>query len=412
MEQLGKVLSQNDPDTAGINFLVDARSVVINMPTPLENVRLGDALDAIVLNASKPIKYSILDDEISFSMKDQAPSLFTRTFKVNTNMFFASLRKQTGLQTNSVSTMARKFFSTLGVDWESPEGKTIFYNDRLGSLTVRATLPDLDTIESAIVPLNKVGPQIHIKARFLEVPQKTFQDLVRPNLLTNDAVKSGTNTGPDLLTNEKFKAVLRALEQRDGVVALAEPEFTSTSGRQTQMRATQIINVVTNIVFEESYTNQDGVIVSNSIVPKTSTVETGPVLDVVPYVLSDGYTINLALIPSLTEFLGYDQPTNTTPVYTSAGEKINLPKALPNFRVRQAVANVNLWDGQTVVIGGLPVENYVNGVVVKRKTTASGKELVIFVTAIIVDPAGNRIHSDQGVRGSYDDLSKPRSTQF
>jgi hypothetical protein len=62
------------------------------------------------------------------------------------------------------------------------------------------------------------------------------------------------------------------------------------------------------------------------------------------------------------------------------------------------------------VLGGLPVENYVNGVVVKRKTTASGKELVIFVTAIIVDPAGNRIH--RGVRGSYDDLSKPRSTQF
>jgi len=60
----------------------------------------------------------------------------------------------------------------------------------------------------------------------------------------------------------------------------------------------------------------------------------------------------------------------------------------------------------------LPVENYVNGVVVKRKTTASGKELVIFVTATIVDPAGNRIHSDQGVRGSYDDLSKPTRTQF
>jgi Flp pilus assembly secretin CpaC len=250
-----------------------------------------------------------------------------------------------------------------------------------------------------------VTPQIHIKARFLEVPKETFQNLVMPNLLSNDAVKSGTNTGPDLLTNEKFKAVLRALEQRDGVEALAEPEVTATSGRQTQMRATQIINVVTNFALQENGTNV-------SVFPQTGKVETGPVLDVVPYVLSDGYTINLALIPSLTEFLGYDQPTNTTTVYDKAGEKIDLPKSLPKFQVRQAVASVNLWDGQTVVFSGLPEKNYVNGVEVKRKTTASGKELVIFVTATIVDPAGNRIHSDQGVRGSYDDLSKPRGTQF
>jgi len=38
----------------------------------------------------------------------------------------------------------------------------------------------------------------------------------------------------------------------------------------------------------------------------TQQVETGPILDVVPYVLADGYTINLALIPSLTDFNGYD----------------------------------------------------------------------------------------------------------
>src|ERR1019366_6026781 len=69
-------------------------------------------------------------------------------------------------------------------------------------------------------------------------------------------------------------------------------------------------------------------------------------------------------------------------------------QVLPRFTVRQVAATLNLWDGQTAVLGGLPVENYVNGVVVKRKTTASGKELVIFVTATIVDPAGNRVHSD------------------
>jgi len=328
--------------------------------------------------------------------------LFTRTFKVDTNAFVAALRKQTGLQTNTVSAMARSLFSQLGLDLESPPGKSVFYGDRLGMLFVKATASDLDTIERAIQALNYVAPMIHIKARFLEVPQKTFQDLVRPNLLTNDAVKSGTNTGPDLLTNEKFKTVLRALEQRDGVEALAEPDVTTISGRQTQMRATQIINVVTNFALQENGTNV-------SVFPQTEKVETGPVLDVVPYVLSDGYTINLALIPSLTEFLGYDQPTNTTPVYTSAGEKINLPKALPNFRVRQAVANVNLWDNQTVVIGGMPATSVlitkdqvpilgdlplIGRLFQSQSKTSVEKELLVFITATIVDPAGNRIRSD------------------
>src|ERR1019366_5017031 len=97
---------------------------------------------------------------------------------------------------------------------------------------------------------------------------------------------------------------LRSLQARSGVEVLGEPEVTTLSGRQTQMRATRAITVVTNLVFQDTFTNEIDATVSASIVPQTSKVETGPVLDVVPYVLADGYTINLALIPSLTEFLG------------------------------------------------------------------------------------------------------------
>jgi hypothetical protein len=41
------------------------------------------------------------------------------------------------------------------------------------------------------------------------------------------------------------------LQQRTGVETLAEPEVTTTSGRQTQMRATSIINVVTGFNFQQ-----------------------------------------------------------------------------------------------------------------------------------------------------------------
>ena len=69
--------------------------------------------------------------------------------------------------TVDVSLAARNFFTTLGVNMFPP--KSVFFNDRLGLLFVRATLSDLDTIESAIQALNQVAPEVHIKARFIEV---------------------------------------------------------------------------------------------------------------------------------------------------------------------------------------------------------------------------------------------------
>jgi general secretion pathway protein D len=147
---------------------------------------------------------------------------------------------------------------------------------------------------------------------------------------------------------------------------------------------------------------------TSAVTPNTQQVETGPLLDVIPYVLSDGYTINLTLIPSLTDFNGYDTPPNI-PGVTGSLNVVQLPVVLPDFTVRQVVTTVNIWDNQTVVIGGL-VSSTVSttkdkipmlgdlpffGKLFQSQTKNSVKKnLMIFVTATIVDPAGNRVHSD------------------
>src|SRR4029077_18963567 len=74
---------------------------------------------------------------------------------------------------------------------------------------------------------------------------------------------------------------------------------------------------------------------ASAISPITQQVETGPTLDVVPYVLADGYTINLALIPSDLEFGGYDQLA--LPQVTGNLNVVQLPTVLPKFTVRQLV---------------------------------------------------------------------------
>ena len=53
------------------------------------------------------------------------------------------------------------------------------------------------------------------------------------------------------MTDPNFRVVIKAIEQRSGSETLAEPEVVTTSGRQTQMRATRLIFVVTGYDFQQ-----------------------------------------------------------------------------------------------------------------------------------------------------------------
>ena len=318
-------------------------------------------------------------------------SLLSRHFRVDTKKFTDGLRKATGSQTDNISTMARSFFSTLGVNLELP-GKSVFFNDRLGELFVRATATDLDTIENALETLTAATPQIHIKARFLEVPKEMLSLLRQFPELTN---------GVTILPAASFRKLMQTLESNPGTETLAEPEVVTTSGRQTQMRATVIQTIITNYAFHATGTN-------SAIYPQSDQVETGPVLDMIPYALSDDHTINLTLIASHKVFLGYDQPpTNAVGKYIKEYD-MTLPVILPSFRIQQASAQVNLWDGQTVVFGkpqqhffdgdkevGAEPDYFVDTKKSRGQPDEVDKELLVFITVTLVDPAGNRIHTDE-----------------
>src|SRR4029077_19962009 len=94
----------------------------------------------------------------------------------------------------------------------------------------------------------------------------------------------------------------------------------------------------------------------------------GPTLDVIPYVSADGFTIQMTIIPTITEFLGYDDPGAFVPQAQSvssggAGGGVGIPIVgqlpLPHLRLRQVTTSAIVWDGQTVVLGGLITEDVV-----------------------------------------------------
>ncbi len=324
--------------------------------------------------------------------------LFVRTFKIDTRAFIAGLKQAVAgfsEETNSPAHLAwavRKFIGGLGVNWDLPAGKSCFFNDRSGLLFVRATESDLDLAERAVQILDYTEPQIHIKARFLEVPMGTVANF--GSLLSSTNCTANEFTG--ILNSTNTTAALIALQSRSGSQLLAEPEGTTISGRQMQMRATQLISVVTNFEF------QDGL--PDVIVPQVSQIETGPVLDVIPRVLPDGYTINLTVIPSVTEFLGYANPPDV-PNVTRTNNRVQLPVILPQFSKQEMTANLNLWDGQTVLIGGMAkADHFVHKVPVLGSVPLIGrmfrtendttKEILVLITATILDPAGNRVHAN------------------
>ncbi|MBE0543960.1 MAG: hypothetical protein IH623_21665, partial [Verrucomicrobia bacterium] len=71
---------------------VDISTVSIKINPELTDVRLADVLDAIVKVADKPIKYSLEDYAVVFSLRGAEPQmLFIRTYKVDPNTFSQGL---------------------------------------------------------------------------------------------------------------------------------------------------------------------------------------------------------------------------------------------------------------------------------------------------------------------------------
>ncbi|MDB6112464.1 MAG: outD 2, partial [Pedosphaera sp.] len=263
--------------------------------------------------------------------------------------------------------------------------------------------------------------------------------------VTNSVVAQLTG----ILTEPKYRAAMDFLERQDGTDLLTAPEVTTETDRQAQMQAVDLITVFTGV----NPVEKGKVLSTNDI--KTQVLPFGPVLDSIPHVLDDGHSIEMTLIATVTEFLGYadsrewpsaveaegagtqapiphyrmrqvavmstngvvDPGPSTFLGYDkvkrssyveSGGSRVRLP--LPQIRLRQVTTKTVVQDGQTIVLGALAAESVRTA---KDKTAASGgvplfgrlfqskpsrttkKNLLVFVTPTLINPEGTRYHSDE-----------------
>lgn len=411
-----------DPDKAGINFAFapNTGATQINITLALKDVSLAATLDAICLVSDHPIKYSIEDYGVVFSSKNtNAVQYEMRTFKVNPKVLAAALgitnkmpvstqtvpdqiTPGTGLlyinsEYDDFTSAIKQFLQKQGVNLDPP--KALFYNDRLGLLFVYATPKDLDVVERGVQMLMSAPPQIHIQARFIEMPADT---------------RAGVPSGMGILTESEMKTALQLLLSQKGVEEVSAPEATLLSGRQVQMRAVETDPVVTNYTI----TMPPRVKVP-AIAPQVGTFEFGSLLDAVPLALADGYTISLTTTGSRIQFFGYADTKGLKPVTTNYdGGTITLPMALPAIQMSSATASALLYDNQTLVLFPKwqpqplfsPTDEKsrkrVLDHIAQAKKKNPGKQLVIFVTVTLIDPAGNRIHSDDEMPFAQNNVPK------
>ena len=250
-----------------------------------------------------------------------------------------------------------------------------------------------------------------------------------------DALLLGSPVGPGsgilsvagVFTNPQFQIILRALSQQKGIDLVSAPKVTTQSGK----RAT--IEIVREFLYPTEFeppqlssTNgqQFTPVVPNA--PSGWTMKpTGITLEVEPTVGADSYTIDLVLAPRVIEFDGfinYGSPINASVARTGLGVVGDLIvsgigpslefEATPNiinmpvFSTREVTTQVSVFDGQTVVMGGLmreDVQKVQDKVPILGDIPLAGRlfrtnvdqhikrNLIMFVTASLLDPAGQPV---------------------
>jgi general secretion pathway protein D len=206
-----------------------------------------------------------------------------------------------------------------------------------------------------------------------------------------------------VFTNPQFQVVLRALNQKKGIDVLSAPKVTTKSG------SSATVEVVREFRYPEEYEPpqipQITGFGTQPITPATPTTFTmkpvGVRLEVEPTVGADNYTIDLRLLPEVTEFEGfinYGSPILNQGVVVTPNV-INYPV----FSQRKVETSVSIYDGQTVALGGLIREDVqkvndktpllgdvplVGGLFRSQADQHIKRNLIIFVTATLMDPAG------------------------
>ena len=231
---------------------------------------------------------------------------------------------------------------------------------------------------------------------------------------------ANTYTGTvSVLGQETLAVAIRAIEESAGSDLMSSPSLTVLDGKTAVIKVAQLLRYPQAYGDIQSNVGQGGGggalgATSTSVAitagtPQDFTVqEVGVTLEVTPTVAADD-SIALNLKPKVTEFEGFVEYGGTS-VALTGGVTVTVPSGFfqPIFSTREVTTDVTVFDGATVVIGGLTREEVKtvddkvpvlgNLPLIGAAFRSTGKSvqkrsLMVFVTANLVSPGGATLRS-------------------
>ena len=367
----------------------------------------------------------------------------------------------------------KNFLTRSGVAFELPS--TLSYDGT--NLIVYQSRKNLDRVKNIIRRYSDIK-QVHIEAKFMEVEQKILNELgvnwtLTPTALGTGVVNATTNlrsvnsvfatnnstvrslnvtgnpsipqpapnfpgginlgnttqsyrsTNVGIIGAETLGLAIRAIEENAGSDLMSSPSLTVLDGKTAVIKVAQLLRYpqaygdTQSNVGTASTTGGGGSSTSVAITagtPQDFTVqEVGVTLEVTPTVAADD-SIALNLKPKVTEFEGFVEYGGTS-IAISGTITVSVPSGFfqPIFSTREVTTEVTVFDGATVVIGGLTREEVktvedkvpvlgsiplIGAAFRSSGKTIQKKSLMVFVTANLVSPGGATLRtSHPGMRG-------------
>jgi type IV pilus assembly protein PilQ len=277
-----------------------------------------------------------------------------------------------------------------------PAGADLSFDTRAHALLVRNTRENLGLTEIIINALDIRPQQILIEARFISTQASDMRELgidwliagadsvasVNKTAISENIPKTGIDTpvGPVTLSGDhlgagqldggsgsfmyqgvldhiRMRAVLSALEKSEQARTLTVPRITTVNNRTATIHIGEDFQYYDNLTVSTTtqyYNNSGPANVNSNNAPVFSgtpkTIKLGYKLAVTPSIGADQATINLALIPDITELQNKTQwaqandPTSST---------VQTPGKLPIVLQKKIETEVVVRSGETVVMGGL-----------------------------------------------------------
>jgi len=272
----------------------------------------------------------------------------------------------------------RTYFAESGIPFE--EGASIAYDARANKLTVVNTPENIRQLEFAIRDMDMQDPLILIESKMVEIKMNDLEELGFDWTLshgngegdhwnftfTSPSISSGwsdntlvnnlnliPNFGPG--GSWSLFLTINAVDRTDRSEILSTPKVVTVSGRQAQ------VQMVRQMYFPESWTEPNiTTSCGSSVTFEPSYPEFGPARDigtsltVTPTLQSNNYTIRLELNPTVTDLTGWsDYSYNYVIGDFASGEEYPMTLKMPEISNREINTTIKVYDGQTVVIGGI-----------------------------------------------------------